>query len=87
LVELKEQNIHPFTAVEYAMAPFFTLRMTDVAVFCISKEILRASDSVTDNKTNDGIIVEEPKSPDTNAVQSSHESLLDVNPDDGFDPF
>jgi hypothetical protein len=87
LSELKEQNIHPFTAIEYAMAPFFTLRMTDVAVFCISKEILNANSLVSDNKTDDGINVKEPQSPDIYITQASHASVSAIDPDDGFDVF
>lgn len=87
LSELKEQNIHPFTAVEYAMAPFFTLRMTDIAVFCISKEILNANDQTLGSKVKDGINVEGTESLNTDTSAQSHTLSSGSVPDDGFDLF
>jgi hypothetical protein len=79
LAELKEMNVHPFAAVELTMSPFFTLRLTDVSVFCISKEILEA-------KNKDGIEAEEPKLPDPSVINVNHsESVTDH--DDGFVAF
>lgn len=81
LAELKEQNIHPFTAVEFAMAPFFTLRLVDISTFCISKEILNAKN----NSVEDGIKVEEQEPSDLN-VDTPHHSPAPES-DDGFIPF
>lgn len=85
LNELKEQNIHPFAAVEYAMAPFFTLRLTDVSVFCISREILNVRNSKFTNKEKDSINIEENKPLDIDAVNKYQTPSAD--PDDGFTPF
>jgi hypothetical protein len=79
LTELKEQNIHPFTAVELTMSPFFTLRLTDVSVFCISKQILEA-------KNKDSIEVEKPKLPDSNAIEVNNPEQPNES-HDAFDSF
>lgn len=79
LKELKQQNIHPFAAVELTMSPFFTLRLTDISVFCISKQIL-------DAKNNDSINVEKPELLDNNATDVNNVNQACDN-QDRFDPF
>lgn len=81
MVEMKDQKLHPFTAAEFAMAPFFSLRLTDVGVFCISKELLSFDKTKTENNIDDGIKVEETNPPNSNASEKNQ------LPDDGFSLF
>lgn len=78
LAELKEINLHPFAAVEFALAPFFSLRLVDINTFCISDkvaDILEALEKIqSEPKKEDGIKSEEPKPSGQNAVKSQDES-------------
>lgn len=85
--ELKSMNIHPFTATEFTMAPFFQLKLLEIDVFCISKEILRAKPLERKEelmKQKDGIKSEEPKPSGQNAEQPKPQAQPS---DDGFELF
>lgn len=65
MAELKEKNIHPFTAAETAMAFFFGLKLVDVETFCISKDVIElfkqaiATPPEKTSETNESIKPEE----------------------------
>lgn len=79
LEELQKQSIHPFDATEFSLAPFFTLRLVDISVFSINKQILNIK-----NKSNDGIKVEGSEPLDSMSISQTQSSSVT---DDGFDTF